>query len=148
METVAIGVLGGCGLYQMAELTQQTRLTITTPFGNPSGDIVIGTLRGKRIAFIPRHGELHTLPPSVVPYRANIYALKTLGVRFIISVNACGSLREDYAPNHFVIPDQLYDQTKGIRATTFFERDMVAHVSTAQPFCPELASRLLSVYRV
>ena len=95
-------------------------------------------LHGKRVAFLPRHGTGHRLGPSLVPYRANIYALKSLGVRFIISVNACGSLREDYQPGHIVVPDQLYDNTRGLRPATFFERDLVSYISVAQPFCDTL----------
>lgn len=138
METVAIGVLGGCGLYQIPEITEKTSYLIETPFGSPSGDVVVGTLRGKRVAFIPRHGEDHTLPPSQVPYRANIYAFKKLGVRTLISVNACGSLQAELAPGHFVVPDQLLDQTKLDRGNTFFDDGIVVHTSTANPFCHDL----------
>lgn len=137
-ETVHIGVIGGSGLYRMPELTDVVTTSIDTPFGKPSADIVIGTLRGKRVAFIPRHGIGHVYTPSTVPYRANICALKMLGVRTIIAVNACGSLREDYAPGHIVIPDQLYDQTKADRGRSFFDTGVVAHVSVANPFCTEL----------
>lgn len=136
-EVVKIGVIGGSGLYNMPEITNKTTISIDTPYGKPSGDIVIGTLNGKRVAFLARHGEGHIYTPTTVPYRANIYAMKTLGVRFLISANACGSLREDYVPGHIVIPDQLYDNTKS-RDRTFFETGMVAHVSVADPFCPEL----------
>ncbi len=138
-ETVEIGVIGGTGLYQMAEITDKSTVTITTPYGLPSADIIIGTLRGKRVAFLPRHGVGHIFSPSMVPYRANIYALKMLGVKFIISVNACGSLREDYAPGHIVVPDQLYDHTILSRGgRTFFDQGLVAHVSVADPFCNQL----------
>lgn len=141
-ETVHIGVIGGSGLYNMPEITDKTTLRVDTPYGLPSADIVIGTLHGKRVAFIPRHGEGHIYTPTTVPYRANIYALKTLGVRFIIAVNACGSLRDDYAPGHIVIPDQLVDQTRADRGRSFFDTGMVGHVSVADPFCPELADLL------
>lgn len=142
-ETVQIGVIGGSGLYQMPEITDKTTVSIDTPFGKPSADIVIGTLRGKRVAFLPRHGVGHIFTPSTVPYRANIYALKSLGVRFIISANACGSLKEDLQPGHIVIPDQVFDQTKSERGgRSFFERGLVAHISVADPFCPELAAAL------
>ena len=141
-ETVKIGVIGGSGLYNMPEITDKTTISIDTPYGKPSADIVIGTLRGKRVAFIPRHGEGHIYTPSTVPYRANIYALKTLGVRFIISANACGSLHEDLAPGHIVIPDQLFDQTKADRGRSFFDSGLVAHISVADPFCQELADQL------
>jgi 5'-methylthioadenosine phosphorylase len=140
-ETVSIGVIGGSGLYNMPDLTDITTHRLTTPFGQPSAEIVIGTLRGKRVAFLPRHGIGHVHSPSKVPYRANICALKMLGVRHIIAVNACGSLREDYAPGHIVIPDQLVDMTKADRGRSFFEdAGVVAHVSVADPFCPELGA--------
>src|SRR5947208_16413019 len=106
-ETIEIGVIGGSGLYQMPELTDVTTRQMDTPYGKPSADVVIGTLGGKRVAFIPRHGIGHVYTPTTVPYRANICALKLIGVKFVLAVNACGSLREDYAPGHIVIPDQL-----------------------------------------
>ncbi len=137
-ETIQIGVIGGSGLYNMPELTDITTEHVETPFGKPSADVVMGTLGGKRVAFIPRHGIGHVFTPSTVPYRANICALKQLGVRYIIAVNACGSLREDYAPGHIVIPDQLVDLTKSDRGRTFFDTGLVAHVSVADPFCAEL----------
>lgn len=138
-ETVQIGVMGGSGLYDMPEISDKQTVAINTPFGKPSADIVIGTLRGKRVAFLPRHGIGHIYSPSAVPYRANIYALKTLGVRHIIAVNACGSLREQFAPGHIVIPDQLVDYTTLTRKRSFFEEGLVAHVSVADPFCEELS---------
>lgn len=141
-EQVAIGVIGGSGLYSMPEITDVTTHQIDTPFGKPSGDIRIGTLRGKRVAFLPRHGEGHIFTPSEVPYQANIYALKSLGVRFIIAVNATGSLREDYEPGHIVIPDQLFDYTTGKRPRTFFGDGLVAHISVADPFCEEMRELL------
>ena len=116
MSEIELAVIGGSGLYNMASLTDIEELKIDTPFGPPSDTIMVGTLYGRRVAFLPRHGRGHILNPSEVPYRANIFALKTLGVRYIISVSACGSLREDYAPGHIVIPDQLFDHTKGLRA--------------------------------
>ena len=137
-EQIDVAVIGGTGLYAMPGISDRSSLRISTPWGDPSGDIVVGTLHGKRVAFLPRHGTGHRLGPSLVPYRANIYALKSLGVRFIISVNACGSLREDYQPGHIVVPDQLYDNTRGLRPATFFERDLVSHISVAQPFCDTL----------
>jgi len=133
METVKIGVIGGSGLYNMPDITDVTSVEVDTPFGKPSGAIRIGTLSGKRVAFVPRHGEGHVYSPSTLPYRANIYALKKLGVRFIIAVNASGSLREDYAPGHIVTPDQLVDYTIHTRARSFFENGIVAHVSVADP---------------
>lgn len=137
-DSVLIGVIGGSGLYRMPELTDVSTHSIPTPFGTPSADVVIGTLRGKRVAFLPRHGVGHVYTPSTVPYRANLAALKMLGVRQIIAVNACGSLREDYAPGDIVLPDQLFDHTRGTRPRTFFDTGMVAHVSVADPFCAHL----------
>ncbi len=141
-ETVHIGVIGGSGLYNMPEITDITNVTVNTPFGKPSAAIMIGTLRGKRVAFLPRHGIGHVFSPSAVPYRANIYALKTLGVRFIMSVSACGSLRKDYAPGHIAIPDQIFDYTTVARKRTFFEEGLVAHISVAEPFCSQLSAIL------
>ena len=112
----------------MEDLTAIEELTISTPFGKPSDDILVGTLYGRRLAFLPRHGRGHVLSPSEIPHRANIFALKTLGVRYIVSVSACGSLREDYAPGHIVVPDQLFDHTKG-RASSFFGGGLIAHIS-------------------
>jgi len=133
METTKIGVIGGSGLYNMEAISDVETIDIDTPFGKPSGVIRIGRLRGKRVAFLPRHGEGHVLSPSTLPYRANIYALKSLGVRFIIAVNAVGSLREDYAPGHIITPDQIIDYTIHKRARSFFEDGIVAHVSVADP---------------
>ncbi|GAB4509423.1 MAG: S-methyl-5'-thioadenosine phosphorylase [Anaerolineae bacterium] len=141
MEPINIGVIGGSGLYNMPELTDKTEITVETPYGPPSAPLMVGTLHGQRVVFLPRHGIGHTLSPSTLPYRANIYALKALGVRFILSVSACGSLREDYAPGHIVVPDQLFDYTKSERGgRTFFESGLVAHVSVADPFSPELSA--------
>ncbi len=138
-ETVEIAVIGGSGLYNMPEITGKSAIKVDTPYGEPSADIMIGTLSGKRVAFLPRHGAGHVFAPSTVPYRANIYALKKIGVKFIIAVNACGSLLEAYAPGHIVIPDQLYDNTKSERGgRSFFEYGLVAHISVADPFCTEL----------
>lgn len=141
-EPIYIGVIGGSGLYAMPELADVEERVIDTPFGPPSDAIVIGTLRGQRVAFIPRHGRGHVHTPSEVPYRANIFALKTLGVCNVISVSACGSLREDYAPGQIVIPDQLFDFTKNERGRTFFGGGLVAHISIAEPFSPELSQIL------
>ncbi len=146
MEPVRIGVIGGSGLYAMAELTDRQTIDIHTPFGQPSAPVVVGRLRGQRVAFIPRHGIGHHLMPSEVPYRANIYALKTLGVTHVISVSACGSLREDYAPGHIIIPDQLVDFTKG-RPRTFFGDGLVAHISIAEPFSRKLSDLLYETVR-
>lgn len=140
-ETVSIGVIGGSGLYQMPEITDISHIDIDTPFGKPSS-VVIGTLRGKRVAFLPRHGEGHVYSPTAIPQRANIYALKSIGVRYLIAVNACGSLREDYEPGHVVVPDQIFDYTLNRDNRSFFNDGLVAHVSVADPFCPELSAHL------
>ncbi len=142
-ENVHIGVLGGSGLYDMPEIQDKRTLDIDTPYGKPSAPLMIGTIHGKEVAFIPRHGEGHYHTPSTVPYRANIYALKMIGVRFIVSVSACGSLREDYEPGHIAVADQLYDNTKLDRGRTFFEAGLVGHVPVAQPFDDYLRGLLL-----
>ena len=146
MENVELAVIGGSGLYNMPDLEDVETRQIDTPFGNTSDDIIVGTLHGRPVAFLPRHGRGHVLTPAEVPYRANIFALKSLGVRYIISVSACGSLREEFAPGHVVIPDQLFDHTRG-RPSTFFGRGLVAHVSVADPFSPELSSALSGAVR-
>ncbi len=137
MSKVKLAVIGGSGVYDIETLTEIEERHISTPFGDPSDSIVIGTLSGKRIAFLPRHGRGHRLTPSEVPYRANIWALKSLGVERIISISACGSMKEKYAPRHIVIPDQVYDNTK-IRDYSFFGDGLVAHIGLADPFCPHL----------
>ncbi len=142
MEKVRIGIIGGSGLYKMEGLTDVEEIRISTPFGDPSDAIVVGTLEGRRVAFLPRHGRGHRIMPSEVNYRANIWALKSLGVERIISVNACGSMKEEIAPRDIVIPDQLFDHTKGKRAYSFFGEGIVVHVSFAEPFCPELSELL------
>lgn len=139
--TIELAIIGGSGLYSMAGLSDIETRDISTPFGRPSDLITIGTLHGRRVAFLPRHGRGHLLTPTEVPYRANIFALKTLGVKYIVAVSACGSLREDYAPGEVVIPDQLFDFTRQ-RETTFFGRGLVAHVGAAHPFSPELSRAL------
>ncbi len=138
---VKLAVIGGSGLYSMEGLHEVRTQAVRTPFGPPSDDIVIGTLEGTRMAFLPRHGRGHRINPSEVNHRANIYALKTLGVEQIISVSACGSLREDLRPRDMVFPDQIFDRTKS-RASTFFEKGIVAHVGVANPYCPVLSSVL------
>ena len=138
MSEIELAVIGGSGLYQMKALHDVEEVSVTTPFGKPSDDVIVGTLHGRRVAFLPRHGRGHVLNPSEVPYRANIFALKTLGVRYIVSVSACGSLRDDYAPGHIVIPDQLFDHTKK-RDSSFFGCGLIAHVSVADPFSPEMS---------
>lgn len=146
MSTIELAVIGGSGLYQMEALTEIEELTISTPFGKPSDAILVGKLYGRRVAFLPRHGRGHVLSPSEIPHRANIFALKTLGVRFIVSVSACGSLREDYAPGHITVPDQLFDYTKG-RASSFFGHGLIAHVSVAQPLSPEMSQVIVQSCR-
>ena len=140
-EKVDVAVIGGSGLYNMSSLQRIEEFDPETPFGKPSAPIVIGSLQGRRVAFLARHGIGHHLSPSEVPYRANIYALKLLGVERIVSVSACGSLREDYAPGAIVIPDQLYDNTKD-RPRSFFGEGLVAHVGVAEPFCKDLSMQL------
>jgi 5'-methylthioadenosine phosphorylase len=140
-QAVHIGVLGGSGLYQMEDLENVREVEVNTPFGAPSDTILIGERQGIAIAFLPRHGRGHVHLPSEVPYRANIYALKSLGVQQIISVSACGSLREHMHPGDIVIPDQLFDFTKH-RQNTFFGEGLVAHISVAEPFCPRLSGLL------
>lgn len=147
-HSAIIGVIGGSGLYNIPELTDKETVQIETPYGAPSAPIVIGTMHGKRVAFISRHGIGHHLNPSEVPYRANIYALKSLGVRFVLAANACGSLIEDYAPGSLCIPTQIYDNTKSERGgRSFFEQGVVGHVSPANPFSPELSEVVLLAAR-
>ena len=137
MNQVQIGIVGGSGLYDMAEVTDRKEVTVTTPFGAPSGAYVLGTLRGKRVAFLARHGAGHRLSPSELNFRANIYGFKALGVEYILSASAVGSLKEAYKPLDIVIPDQFFDRTKG-RVSTFFGGGLVAHVGFAHPLCARL----------
>lgn len=146
MAPTELAVIGGSGLYHMPELHHVDEVMLDTPFGAPSDAIILGTLHGRRIAFLPRHGRGHVLTPSEIPYRANIYALKSLGVRYIVSVSACGSLREEYAPGHVVIPDQLFDHTRK-RENSFFGGGLVAHISVAHPFSPEMNSVIAQATR-
>jgi 5'-methylthioadenosine phosphorylase len=136
--TVQIGIIGGSGLYDMAEVTDREEKVISTPFGDPSGPYVIGTLRGKRVAFLPRHGAGHRLLPSEINFRANIYGFKLLGVERILSASAVGSLKQEYQPLDILVPDQFFDRTHG-RISTFFGRGIVAHVAFAHPVCGALA---------
>ena len=140
-KPILLGIIGGSGLYAMEGLEDVKEHTIETPFGKPSAPIVVGTLEGQRVAFLARHGIGHHISPSEINYRANIYALKSLGVERIVSISACGSLREDYAPGHIVIPDQLFDFTRN-RPRSFFGEGFVAHVSVPEPFCPDLSEHL------
>jgi 5'-methylthioadenosine phosphorylase len=138
MSEVEVGVIGGSGLYNMEGLTEVEKVKISTPFGEPSAAIMLGNLEGLRVAFLPRHGEGHRISPSELPAKANIYALKSLGVERIVSVSAVGSLKEEIKPLDIVIPDQIIDCTRG-RASTFFTDGIVGHVSLAEPFCPVLS---------
>ncbi|MEO8260056.1 MAG: S-methyl-5'-thioadenosine phosphorylase [Acidobacteriota bacterium] len=139
MDTVQIGIIGGSGLYQMSELTDREERAVTTPFGDPSGPYVIGTLRGRRVAFLARHGAGHRILPSELNFRANIFGFKRLGVERIISASAVGSLREEYKPLDILVPDQFFDRTNG-RISTFFGRGLVAHIAFAHPLCRVLSS--------
>lgn len=141
MSDIELAVIGGSGLYRMEGMQDVQTVQIETPFGKPSDDIVVGRLKGRRVGFLPRHGQGHTLSPSEIPYRANIMALKMLGARYVVSVSACGSLREDFQPAHIVIPDQLFDMTHA-RKRSFFENGLVAHIGVADPFSPELSAAL------
>jgi 5'-methylthioadenosine phosphorylase len=136
---VEVGIIGGSGLYDMAELTDRQDKSVSTPFGDPSGPYVIGTLGGKRVAFLSRHGVGHRLMPSELNYRANIFGFKTLGVERILSASAVGSLKEEYRPLDILVPDQFFDRTKG-RISTFFGRGIVAHIAFAHPLCPDLSA--------
>jgi 5'-methylthioadenosine phosphorylase len=141
LDNISLAIIGGSGLYSMDGLTDTKEFDIDTPFGKSSAPIIVGTLEGNRVAFLARHGIAHTLMPTEVPYRANIYALKSLGAERIVSINACGSLRDDYAPGHIVIPDQIFDHTTS-RTRTFFGEGLVAHISVSDPFCPNLSTEL------
>lgn len=136
-----LAVIGGSGLYHFSSLEDIEEVEVTTPFGSPSAPVVLGTIAGKRVAFLARHGIGHHISPSEINYRANIYALKALGAQRVVSVSACGSLRHDYAPGHIVIPDQIFDHTH-LRVRSFFGEGLVAHVSTADPFCNTLSRQL------
>ncbi len=141
MSEIELAVIGGSGVYDMEALVDVEEVRLETPFGPPSDAIVLGTLHGRRVAFLPRHGRGHRHSPSGVPYQANIWALKALGVERIVAINACGSMKERYAPGHIVIPDQIYDNTK-LRPLSFFGEGLVAHISLADPYCPELSARV------
>jgi 5'-methylthioadenosine phosphorylase len=142
MPEARVAIIGGSGFYQMDGLTDVEEARVSTPFGQPSDTIVVGTLDGVRVAFLPRHGRGHRLLPSEVPAQANIYALKTLGVEFIIAVSAVGSLRQEIEPCHLAVPEQLIDRTKD-RPNTFFGQGLAAHIAFAEPFCPVLRDNLL-----
>ena len=135
---ITIGIIGGSGLYDMAELTDREEERILTPFGEPSAPYVTGTLRGKRVAFLARHGLGHRLLPTELNFRANIFGFKTLGVEYLLSASAVGSLKDQYRPLDMLVPDQFFDRTRG-RVSTFFGRGLVAHVGFAHPFCTPLS---------
>jgi 5'-methylthioadenosine phosphorylase len=136
--SVEVGIIGGSGLYDMSELADRAEKTISTPFGDPSGPYVIGTLRGRRVAFLARHGAGHRLLPSELNFRANIFGFKLLGAERILSASAVGSLKHEYKPLDIVVPDQFFDRTRG-RISTFFGRGVVAHVGFAHPVCADLS---------
>ena len=138
MPTATIGIIGGSGLYDMAQLTDREEKKIETPFGDPSGAYILATLRGQRVAFLARHGAGHRILPSELNFRANIYGFKVLGVERILSASAVGSLKHEYQPLDIVVPDQFFDRTTG-RISTFFGRGLVAHVAFAHPVCGDLA---------
>src|SRR5207253_10321731 len=143
MTTAKIGIIGGSGLYQMPELTEIHDIEVETPFGGPSDKFILGTLEGERVAFLPRHGVGHRFTPTELPFRANIYGMKLLGVERILSASAVGSLQEKYAPLDMVIPDQFFDRTRACaRESTFFGDGIVAHVAFAHPVCKELGDVL------
>ena len=142
-STVRVGIIGGSGLYQMPELTGIEEVKVDTPFGPPSDSFIVGTLEGERVAFLPRHGRGHRLTPTELPFRANIYAMKLLGVEHILSASAVGSLQEQYAPLDMVIPDQFFDRTRArVKESTFFGEGIVAHISFAHPVCKRLGDVL------
>ncbi|MBC8335153.1 MAG: S-methyl-5'-thioadenosine phosphorylase [Anaerolineales bacterium] len=145
-DAISLAIIGGSGLYSMQGLESTEERTISTPFGEPSAPIIVGLLEGQRVAFLARHGIGHHINPSEINYRANIYALKSLGVEKIVSISACGSLREDYAPGEIVVPDQLFDMTRD-RKRTFFENGLVSHISVADPFCPDLSAQIMKTVR-
>lgn len=141
MEKIKIGIIGGSGLYDMPGLTERKEIAVSTPFGDPSDSFLVGSLCGKRVAFLPRHGRGHRWMPSELNFRANIYAMKLLGVERILSVSAVGSLKESIPPLDIVLPDQFLDRTRG-RVSTFFGDGLVAHISFADPVCPDLLQQV------
>lgn len=140
-----IGIIGGTGLYKIDGLTEVARERVETPFGEPSAEVLIGELGGQKLAFLPRHGSQHQLLPSEINFRANIWALKAVGARRLISVSAVGSLRQEIRPGDLAMPTQYFDWTKGIRERTFFGKGMVGHASTANPACPALISKIARI---
>jgi 5'-methylthioadenosine phosphorylase len=148
MTNAMLGVIGGSGLYELPGLVDVERRAVRTPFGEPSDEIVVGRLGSQRLAFLPRHGRGHRLLPSELPFRANVHALKELGCEWIMAVSAVGSLREEIAPGHVVVPDQFIDRTRARQAeSTFFGRGIVAHVQFADPVCPRLSPVVVDAAR-
>jgi len=146
LHQAQIGIIGGSGLYSMPGFEARREVSIDTPWGRPSDNFVVGTLAGKPVAFLARHGRGHRLMPSELNFRANIYGMKSLGVERILSLSAVGSLKEEHRPLEFVIPDQFFDRTRG-RASTFFGDGLVAHISFADPVCPQLAATVCQAAR-
>ena len=144
MNTPAIGVIGGSGLYEIDSLESITRHRVQTPFGDPSDEVTEGSLSGRRVCFLPRHGKGHRLLPHEINHRANIWALRSLNVRWVVSVTAVGSLREELAPRDVVVPDQLVDRTGKGDKHTFFGEGIAAHIGFAEPYCPEMRKHLLA----
>src|SRR5437764_14743265 len=142
MRQATIGVIGGSGLYRMEGMTDVEEVTVKTPFGDPSDVITVGKVEDVPMAFLPRHGRGHRISPTEIPVRANIWALKSLGAEWVISVSPVGSLREHIAPRDLIIPNQLFDRTKS-RVNTFYEGGIVVHCTFAEPFCPKLSKLLL-----
>ncbi len=145
-ENPSIAIIGGSGLYSMPGLEDTREHDLNTPFGKPSAPIIVGTLAGRKVAFLARHGIGHHISPSEINFRANIFALKSIGVEKVVSTSACGSLREDYAPGDIIIPDQLFDFTRD-RKRTFFQDSLVAHISIADPFCEELSEQVFQAVK-
>ena len=141
MTDIKIGIIGGSGLYKMSALTDIEEMTIETPFGDPSDSLIVGNLNGTKVAFLARHGRDHHLTPTEVPYQANIYAMKKIGVEYLISASAVGSLQEEVKPLDFVLPDQFLDRTKS-RESTFFGAGIVGHIAFGDPICHQLADVL------
>lgn len=146
MPEAKIAVIGGTGLYEIEGMTDIEESHVKTPFGDPSDSIITGKLGETTLAFLPRHGRGHRLPPNELPQRANMYALKSLGVEWIIAINSCGSFKEELKPRDLVVPDQVIDRTKG-RISTFFGNGIVGHIPFAEPFCPNLAQILYQAAR-
>ncbi|MBN6038803.1 S-methyl-5'-thioadenosine phosphorylase [Amycolatopsis sp. 195334CR] len=147
-QSAEVGIIGGSGLYALELLSRPRTVELSTPFGPPSGEVVLGELAGREVAFLPRHGKGHRLTPSEVPYAANVHALKSLGVTEILSVSAVGSLREELRPGDLVVPGQLTDLTRGIRRSSFFGDGVVAHLPFADPYCERLRPHLVKAARM